>query len=543
VTATEDPGPEDQVKPTVDEAALARAKECAQLIALGQNAEAAGDLAMAVEEYHKALEIEQDAELSAHAGELERRMQLARALAHADGLAAKAKYDSAVTSYGSALAFAKGAEKESIRASIQRMKTMASYEAAMRVARGAHERRAWDETIVAACKALEIVEGDAEAARLLEDARRELDNDRHYESAMTEARRALAASAWMDAASGAETALRVRPGDEAARQVLAAARDAQARQKAADEARLSNLLDASRAAARLGDWKAVRDHSREALALDPESATATSLLEESEWHLNLPAGETVAALDMRMVLVPGGEFLMGSNEGDADEKPAHRVRLDPFYIGACEVTNAQYEKFDPTHAERRTQFSPRDDMPAVGVSWNDAVAFCGWLSGREGVQYRLPTEAEWERAARGTDGATYPWGSLEPTAEGKLLNAAWGDARASWAEDGAKYAAAVGSYEDGTSPEGVYDMAGNVWEWCMDWYATGIYADSPPENPQGPREGGYRVFRGGSFANAASSARASNRSGAEPALREASLGFRCVRPVFRPKRGGAEVSP
>ncbi len=194
-----------------------------------------------------------------------------------------------------------------------------------------------------------------------------------------------------------------------------------------------------------------------------------------------------------MVLVPAGEFTMGSNSGDDDEKPPHLVYLDAFWIDKYEVTNAFYKKCvdagkcqrpNPTGSSTRnayygnTQF---DNYPVIYVAWADAKTYCEWAG------KRLPTEAEWEKAARGTDGRTYPWGN---DWDAKKLNSG---------EGGAGDTVAVGSYPAGASPYGVMDMAGNVWEWVADWYDASYYSKSPVRNPTGPSSGQTRGVRGGAL--------------------------------------------
>jgi formylglycine-generating enzyme required for sulfatase activity len=187
-----------------------------------------------------------------------------------------------------------------------------------------------------------------------------------------------------------------------------------------------------------------------------------------------------------LVLVPAGNFTMGSTNAP-DEAPPHTVSLAPFYIAKYDVTNAQYSKFVAATGYRSAghwdQFAQKwgDKAPVVDVSWNDADAYCKWAGAR------LPTEAEWEKAARGTDGRAYPWGSrFEPT----LCRSSVGHAA-----DGP---AAVGSYPKGASPYGVHDMAGNVWQWTASWYQA--YTGNPNEDK---REYGftYHVLRGGSWSN------------------------------------------
>lgn len=227
---------------------------------------------------------------------------------------------------------------------------------------------------------------------------------------------------------------------------------------------------------------------------------------------------------MEMVLVPAGEFTMGSSDEDEDagddEKPAHWVYLDAYYIGKYPVTNAQYRRFteDTGHPEPESwgddDFNS-DKQPVVGVSWKDAVSFCRWMSKKTGREYRLPTEAEWEKAARGTNGRKYPWGDEAP--DSTLCN--FNDEIGKTTE--------VGSYPQGASPYGCQDMAGNVWEWCNDWYDEDYYKRSPQRNPQGPSSGGYRVLRGGSWSDSANDLRSAFRDRDDPDYRSG-CGFRCA---------------
>lgn len=225
-----------------------------------------------------------------------------------------------------------------------------------------------------------------------------------------------------------------------------------------------------------------------------------------------------------MVLVPAGEFVMGAPEGvgEADERPEHRVRIDAFYLDKYEVTVARYDKFLEATGWMRPvnwyqlELSEVGDRPVVGVSWNDAQKYCEW------ADRRLPTEAEWEYAARGTDGRRYPWGDAEPDA--KLANYA-----RTWSYDYyKKRLEAVGSREASKSPFGVYEMAGNVWEWVADWYDAKYYARSPEKNPPGPESGTLKVLRGGSWNFSTQYLRATVRLKYEPTAREADVGFRCA---------------
>lgn len=227
-----------------------------------------------------------------------------------------------------------------------------------------------------------------------------------------------------------------------------------------------------------------------------------------------------------LVLVPGGEFLMGSAEGDADERPPHPVEVDDFLMAARPVTNAEYAAFVRDTNQRppaiydlplvvtaggrerervfRAAAKPyiwfdgepppdRLEHPVTLVRWEDAAAYCAWLSSTTGRPVRLPTEAEWEKAARGgMAGQKYPWGDrLDPDQVNFLTDPS--------------QKAKAGTTRCGSFPPngfGLYDMAGNVWEWVHDWYAPDYYAHSPAHNPAGPSKGQLRVLRGGSWLSA-----------------------------------------
>jgi len=241
---------------------------------------------------------------------------------------------------------------------------------------------------------------------------------------------------------------------------------------------------------------------------------------------------TRPADDMVMVYVPAGEFLMGSSDADdeayANEKPQHTVYLDAFWIDRTEVTNSQYRKCVEAGACPEPRCWMYGDyngpgQPVVCVTWDDARAYAAWAGGR------LPTEAEWEKAARGTDGRIYPWGD---EFDGSRLNYCdrncAGDRKDTGADDGYAVMAPVGSYPAGASPYGALDMAGNVWEWVADRHEEGYYARSPARNPQGPDSGDSRVLRGGGFNDEERGVRCAARYGGCPDCRVLSGGFRLV---------------
>ena len=290
--------------------------------------------------------------------------------------------------------------------------------------------------------------------------------------------------------------------------------------------------------------------STETATLEP-SSEATEIIFQTEipFETVAPEQETdvtmISPMDEAvLVFVPGGEFSMGASSLDSraetDEQPQHNVYLDDYWIDQTEVTNQSFAKFVDstgyvTEAEQdgwswdydgswiktkgadwrhpldaNSSLQGRENYPVVRISWNDAAAYCRW------AERRLPTEAEWEKAARGTDGRIYPWGNDSPNPD--LLNF----------DRNIQDSVQVGSYSTGVSPYGVFDMAGNVWEWVSDWYTVDYYKSSPNSNPQGPGGGDGRAMRGGSWFLGGDAARASNR---EWGYQDASLwstGFRCA---------------
>ncbi len=229
-----------------------------------------------------------------------------------------------------------------------------------------------------------------------------------------------------------------------------------------------------------------------------------------------------------MVYIPAGTFTMGSFYYDNDEQPPHEVFLDGYWMGKTEVTVGQYKVFisDTGHgplSSSVSKYSPGDDHPVVYVSWDDADAYCKWLSKKIGLNFKLPTEAQWEKAARGTDGRKYPWGEHDPYHKKKYY-ANYDYDPDNYEEDGYRYTAPVGFYPQGASPYGLVDMAGNVWEWCYDWY--GPYNAGYQKNPTGPESVSYRVLRGGSWNYRTESLRCANRNYAFSIIHFSEVGFR-----------------
>jgi formylglycine-generating enzyme required for sulfatase activity len=234
-----------------------------------------------------------------------------------------------------------------------------------------------------------------------------------------------------------------------------------------------------------------------------------------------------------MVYIPPGDFMMGQTDEEKkwlidqigekkynsyykNEIPLHKVYLDGYWLGKYQVTFAQYDKYcNDTKIEKPNDRNwGRENRPVIYVSWDDAGAYCQWLSKETGLQFKLPTEAQWEKAARGNDQRKYPWGSGEP---GKDL--------ANFSGNVGKTTPA-GSYQAGASSYGLLDMAGNVWEWCADWYESGYYKNSPLKNPGGPDSGSDRVIRGGGWGSYARVLRCAHRGSDGPSYRDDFLGFR-----------------
>ncbi len=243
---------------------------------------------------------------------------------------------------------------------------------------------------------------------------------------------------------------------------------------------------------------------------------------------SLLATLTLWSAEPGMVFIPGGDYQRGRTHAlpdddlkwwpvlMRDDRPVKKIRVDPFYLDQYEVTNERYAEFVSATRHRAPYHWPKGKvpegkgkLPVVNVSWDDAVAYARWAG------KRLPTEAEWERACRGLgEGATYPWGEDKPS---RAL---------------ARYNSVDGPSEVGKCKAnyfGLYDVAGNAWEWCSDWYEKDYYARAPELNPKGPESGKYRVLRGGSWADVEKYLTCAYRSWARQAERSPNIGFRCAK--------------
>jgi formylglycine-generating enzyme required for sulfatase activity len=279
-----------------------------------------------------------------------------------------------------------------------------------------------------------------------------------------------------------------------------------AKQKAEEERAARQKAETERLAKEKAE--AERKAKAEAEPATPRAQSPIFNLQSSTLTLTHP-------FPLDLIRIPAGEFLMGSEptkdkDAQPNEQPQHRVYVSEFYIGKYPITNAQYAVFvkatkhrAPSHWEKGVIPSSNEHHPVVRVSWDDAVAFCQWLGKETGQNFRLPTEAEWEKAARGVDGRIYPWGDE------------WDQAKLNSRKGGPGTTTPVGAYSpEGDSSYGLADMAGNVWEWCADWYDQDEYkrrGRSTVKDPQGPSSGKYRALRGGSWRDNEANARAAAR--------------------------------
>lgn len=253
----------------------------------------------------------------------------------------------------------------------------------------------------------------------------------------------------------------------------------------------------------------------EAASPDSTDSSSPEPLDSSQVSREEPVRE-------EMISIPAGPFIRGTDHGGFDERPQRTLVLDAFSIDRYEVTNFQYQQFVDATGHRKSGPPSRYaknmskmrgmNQPVVYVSWDDAETFCHWKG------KRLPTEAEWEKAMRGTDGRLWPWGNVEQPNG------------ANWArvQDGFEVAAPVGAFLPDTSPYGVMDGAGNVMEWVSDWYAETYFKEAPEQNPQSPEYGTFRALRGGGYATTGADIRITSRSKMVQDFRDETIGFRCA---------------
>ena len=261
----------------------------------------------------------------------------------------------------------------------------------------------------------------------------------------------------------------------------------------------------------------------EGSSIDSKNATPTATIDSSQVSHEEPVPE-------EMVSIPAGPFIRGTNEGGLDERPQRTVLLDAFAIDRYEVTNHQYQQFINVTGHRKSGPPARYaknmskmlsiNQPVVYVSWEDAETYCHWKG------KRLPTEAEWEKAMRGSDGRLWPWGNVEQPNG------------ANWARvhDGHEVSAVVGTVQTDKSSYGVMDGAGNVMEWVADWYGEGYFTEAPEQNPPSPDHGVYRVLRGGGYATTGADIRITSRSKMVADFRDETIGFRCAVSGEKPER-------
>jgi sulfatase modifying factor 1 len=292
--------------------------------------------------------------------------------------------------------------------------------------------------------------------------------------------------------------------------------------------------------------------------------TGLALVERFKGEVTFRPRSFPNSLGMGLLLIPRGKFLMGSPKGEEDrldEEIQHEVEITrPFYMGKHEVTVGQFKAFvkdakfqteaekdgkggrafdgkefvqKPEFTWKNLHFTQTDYDPVVVVSWNDAVAFCEWLSKKEGRTYRLPTEAEWEYACRAETKTRFNTGDKEADlkAAGNIADASlkkkWADV--TWAmswDDGFAFTSPVGRFK--ANAFGLQDMHGNAWEWCSDWYGEDYYGKSPKQDPQGPASGKERVARGGAWSTQPKFCRSAFRDWHEPGYRSDCVGFRVV---------------
>jgi formylglycine-generating enzyme required for sulfatase activity len=419
--------------------------------------------------------------------------------------------------------------RESSAAKVAEAARKAEEERRAREAEDTRERAALEDALAAVARA----EGSGDlagAARGLKDALAIRDDD-GLRSRLARIERALAAEKLVAdgeaalaagaLASAGEAFDAARPDALGATKLRAEAGIAEVKRRLAAEAALAAIQARLDAKDWPGAWKAVGE-ARAAGIDDPKLVECAKAAAKEL----APKPAIAGRLGVELVLVPGGTFRMGSDTGRTDERPVHEVTVSAFYVGRFEVTRVQLGAFRRKLKVAPASSTPREREPAVEVGWDEASEFCRYLSALdpEKATYRLPTEAEWEFAARGASGRIYPWGNDPPGPKhANLLGS----------DDGFDAFAPVGSFRDGATPEGaghepVLDMVGNAAEWCADWY--GPYPAGAARDPAGPETGTHRAVRGGAHAyDAATWSRSSARARGLPDSRKDTVGFRVAR--------------
>jgi formylglycine-generating enzyme required for sulfatase activity len=267
-------------------------------------------------------------------------------------------------------------------------------------------------------------------------------------------------------------------------------------------------------------WEAMKLDGQKPLLVRAQDKAARQV---SEPVADVSRFQVIIGDDERtMVLIPEGFFQMGSETGDPDEAPQHPVFVSRFYLDQYEVSNEAYTRFLKATGYSKPFVPVFDDDPsklldpeqiAVGMVWDSATAYCLWAG------KRLPTEAEWEKAARGETPRIWPWGDAFGVQNANIKGE----------QDGYQYTAHPGQFESGRSPYGIYDMAGNGAEWVADWYDAEAYQSAPIQNPKGPEVGKHRVVRGGSWAESAVNVRTTKRFAVRQGRADSIIGFRCAK--------------
>ena len=287
-------------------------------------------------------------------------------------------------------------------------------------------------------------------------------------------------------------------------------------------------LSLSRIEAKIARIQTAEANKSENILKNLRATSQASMIQYEETSRQQDSSSVYNALNkLDLIYIPAGEFSMGSSDSDSnhyeDEAPIHKVYLDPFWITKTQITNAMFAQcveaeacsYSVGHSKNPCYLDPEyADHPVVYITWYMAQQYCGWTGGR------LPSEAEWEKAARGVKGAKYPWGLLEPAQSIGVFftnaNNVIGDTTP------------AGLFPEGASYYGVLDMGGNVREWVADWYDPFYYQFSPYENPNGPDQGENKVLKGASYLDPYTYSRAANRLSHEPNSPGATRGFRCV---------------